>query len=277
MEQPPLPRTAPLWGAIAGIGAHLIAAALVLTVLFTAQPFISIENAPIFFTAFAVASLTGMVVAVQRGGRSAAFVFAVYCVVGMGLDVIQTWIAEESARMNGGCCFVVQSTAQVALWQLPAIAGLALAPTIANRLRAMSRPAHTILEAAGIYSLASLPVFTMMIFVDPGVAPFEAVHAPVALHASIVILQGLLAGLVVAYRGTNSLRMPVAAGLVAIVGLLTVLFDDLSTLIKVPLYGWTYWPQSIVLVPAASAALVVLVLLARRAAIASGLGRPPAV
>jgi hypothetical protein len=205
-----------------------------------------------------------MVVAYQRGRRGGAFLFGLYCFVGMSTDVIQAWIAETRARAVGGCCFVVQSASDIALWQVLAIAALVLGVVFAHRTRTLSRTAATILEAAGAYSLGSLPL-ALTFQIDPRWLPFEAVHAPTEIHASIVLLQSVLAGLVVACRGTRSLRLPAAAGLIAGVGLLTVLFDDLSTLVRVPLYGWTYWPQSSVLVPAAGAALVLLVALARRA------------
>jgi|GEM_PF-6363212 len=251
-----------MWGAIAGIGAHLIVSGLVLTVLFVTKSFMYLENSAIFFTAFGLAAAVGMVLARCFGGRRGAALFAVYCLAGTVADTAQAWIREEQAR-GAGCCIVIAPTIEVALWQVPALAGLILGLRLRPPLFATNRAAQVTLEAAGVYALASLPVVFQIPLYDPRVLPFEITH--LEWHVPVVLIASACAALVMALRRPPGLGPLRAASLMATIGLLTVAFDDLSTWLHVPLHGWTYSPQSLVLVPLASAGIALMFLAASRA------------
>lgn len=262
-----------MWGALAGIGAHLLVAGVVLAVTFIAQLFVYLDNSALFYTAFGVAAAAGMAAAMGVGGRRAAAIFAVYCAIGMVTDVAQAWFEEQRVRSLGDCCYVLRSATEVALWQTLTIAGLVIGGRLTSRLPTWSVHTRAALESAGAYALASLPMLVVFPVYDPRVTPFLVWQAPEEWHVAIVVVQSALAGLVLAYRSTKVSAL-VAAAAIGLIGFVTVAFADLSTWLHVPLHGWTYWPQSLVLVPLAGAAIA-LIMLAGRLAVRRATRRAP--
>jgi hypothetical protein len=248
-----------IWAAIAGIGAHLIAAGLVLTVVFVTQSFAYVDNEALFYSA----SAAGMAVAKTLGAGRAAALFALYCLLGILMTTAQAWLEEERVRGAGSCCFVVRSTVEVALWQALSLGGLVIGLVLAPRIAAWSWRTRGPLEAAGVYALASLPILVLFPVYDPRVAPFLVLQAPQEWHATIVLVQSTLAGSVLALRSMH-LSILSAASAVALAGVVSVAFADLSTWLHVPLHGWTYWPQSLVFVPLAGFGVALLIVAVAR-------------
>ena len=231
--------------------------------LFVTSAFVYIEGGAIFYTAFGVAAVTGMAVAKYFGGRRGAALFATYVVIGVVITIAQAWLEEERVRGAGECCYVVRSTIEVALWQGLAVAGLLVGSVAERRAPAWVHPTRPALEAAGVYALASLPIFFLFPFYDPRVAPFMVLQAPDEWHIALVAIESAAAGLVIAVRRRSDLSSLTAVAALASIGFLTVAFADLSTWLHVPLHGWTYTPQSLVFVPlaGAGAALVLVTIL----------------
>jgi hypothetical protein len=247
-----------IWAAVAGIGAHLFVSGVILTILFVVQSFVYVENGALFFTAFGAAAAVGMAVARALGAGRSAALFALYCLIAVVMDTAQAWLDEQRVRNLGSCCFVVRSTTEVALWQGLTVMGLVLGLAVAPRLPKWSERVRGALEAAGVYALASLPILFLFPVYDPRAAPFLVLQAQQEWHGAVVIGQSALAGVVLASRRSTDVGALAAASAVALIGFLTVAFADLSTWLHVPLHGWTYWPQSLVVVPLTGAVVTLL-------------------
>ena len=253
-----------MWGALAGVGAHLIVASIPITVLFVIQSFSYIDNQLIFFSAFAPAALAGMLIARGRGGR-ASLIFGAYCTVGMLADITEASRQEEAARACGSGCFVTISAVQTALWQIPAAVGLLLGWILgARRPRFVERTVAP-LEAAGAYAASALAVMALVPVFDPRVVPFLSVGLPAERHAALAVFEASVAAIVLAIRARGRVSVRAGVLLIACASFLSVAFADLSTWLHVPLHGWTYWPQSLVLVPVASAGTALVIVTALRA------------
>ena len=213
----------------------------------------------------AVGAFAGAAVARAAGGLLAVVAFAAYLAAGAAITVGREAF-YESAIQGSNFYFISVSAFELALWQLPSAIAVVLGSRLGTRIGRSEDGTNALLEATGAYAIT--PCFLMLITgpSDPRLAPYFAVGGSAEIHVSIVAAEAIAAGAVFAMRSRGSIRPLVLAGFFAIVGLVSVMPDDFTTLVGAIRFNWTeYWPRSLIFVPIASAVLVVAVAaLARR-------------
>ena len=205
----------------------------------------------------AVGAFAGAAVARGAGGLLGVVALVAYLAAGATITVGRE-VLYERAIEGSSFYFIDVSAVQLALWQLPSAIAVLAGSLAGARLTRGDQGTNALLEATGAYSLVAAIV---LVFVagpsDPRLAPYSGVFAPAAVHIALVIAGATAAGAVLALRSRGPMRPLAVAGAFAIVGLVSVMPDDFTTLVDKFRFNWSeYWPQSLILVPLATAAVV---------------------
>ena len=205
----------------------------------------------------AVGAFAGAAVARGAGGLLGVVAFVAYLAAGATITVGREFLYERAIE-GSSFYFIDVSAFQLALWQLPSAIAVLAGSLAGARLTRGDQGTNALLEAAGAYSLVAAIV---LVFVagpsDPRLAPYSGGGAPAAIHIVLVAAQAIAAGAVLALRSRGPMRPLAVAGAFAIVGLVSVMPDDFTTLVDKFRFNWSeYWPQSLILVPLATAAVV---------------------
>ena len=222
------------------------------------------------WSAMAIGAFAGAAVARAAGDALAVVAFTAYLAAGATITIGREAF-YESAIQGSNFYFISVSAVQLALWQLPSVVAVVLGSLIGTHARRGEHGTNALLEATGTYAITPCLLLLVIGPSDPRLAPYFAVGGPAELHVAIVAAEAIAAGAVFAWRSRGRVRPLALAGAFAAVGLVSVMPDDFTTLVGAIRFNWTeYWPQSLVLVPIASAALVVAAAaLARRTRVAT--------
>ena len=265
MRQTFVAPTGPRWALLAAVGAAFVVSSIAYSLSAPIYSFIDFgDRTTPLWSAMAVGAFAGAAVARAAGGPLGVVAFAAYLAAGATITV--GWEAlYERAIQGSDFYFIAVSAGQLALWQLLSAVAVIAGSLAGPRFARPDRGTNAFLEAAGAYSLASLLLVFVGGPIDPRLAPYN-VFGPPATHVALVAAQAIVAGVVLAWRGRGPLRPLALAGGFALVGLVSVMPDDFTTLVGAIRFNWTeYWPRSLMLVPPATALTVVAVAaLARR-------------
>src|SRR6266566_1961054 len=128
--------------------------------------------------------------------------------------------------------FIDFGAVQLALWQLPSAIAVVAGSLAGARLTRGEQGTNALLEAAGAYSLVAAIVLVFLALPsDPRLAPYSGVFAPAVIHIALVVGEATAAAAVLAFRSRGPMRPLAAAGAFAIVGLVSVMPDDFTTLV----------------------------------------------
>lgn len=218
------------------------------------------DRATPLWSALALGASAGAAVARAAGGPVGAISFAAYLTVGAAITVGREALYEEAIK-GSNFYFITVSAVQLALWQVPSAIAVLLGSLVGTRIARGAHGTNAFLEAAGAYSIvATIPLVLFGGLIDPRVAPYSVTFAPAAIHIPFVLGQAIAAGTVLALRWRGPMRPFAVAGAFAAVGLASVMPDDFTMLVDKFRFNWTeYWPQSLILVPLATAAVVLAV------------------
>ena len=141
---------------------------------------------------------------------------------------------------------------------MPSAIAVLLGSLAGIRIARGAEGANAFLEAAGAYSIvATIALVLFGGLIAPRLAPYSVTFAPAAIHIPFVLGQAIAAGTILALRWRGPMRPFDVAGASAAVGLVSVMPDDFTMLVDKFRFNWTeYWPQSLILVPLATAAVV---------------------
>ena len=251
--------TRPRWALLAAVGAAFVVSSIAYSLTAPIYSFIDFgDRTTPLWSAMAVGAFAGAAVARAAGGPLGVLAFAAYLAAGATITV--GWEAlYERAIQGSSFYFISVSAVQLALWQLASVVAVIAGSLAGPRFARPEQGTNAFLEAAGAYSLASLLLVFVGGPVDPRLAPYN-VFGPAVTHVALVAAQATLAGLVLAWRWRGPLRPLALAGAFALVGLVSVMPDDFTTLVGAIRFNWTeYWPRSLMLVPPATALTVVAV------------------
>jgi hypothetical protein len=213
----------------------------------------------------AVGVFVAAVIAYSQGGIGAFAIVAVVAGV-VAASVLAPFIAAGPAAwalptdLNG-----ITTAGAIALSLLPAVPALLLGVVVGARFFVRRASWITALEAAGAYYLAgvamSLPI--PQLDVRFTTLPFTATFLPDVWHALAITIPAIAAALVI--RADRPLR---GTALVAgVIGLAGAAPGEVPVLLGLP---GAYWPVSLAVVPVATAAIVVMIVIGRRALAARG-------
>jgi hypothetical protein len=225
------------------------------------------DRATPLWSALAIGAFAGAAVGRAAGGPLGVVAFAAYLAAGAAITVGQEALYEEAIR-GSNFYFITVSAVQLALWQVPSAIALALGSLAGARITRGTQGTNAFLEAIGAYSVVA--AIALALFggpVDPRLAPYSVTFAPAAIHIPFVLGQAIAAATILALRWRGPMRPFAVAGVSAAVGLVSVMPDDFTMLVNKFRFNWTeYWPQSLILVPLATAAvgLAVTALASRR-------------
>jgi len=213
----------------------------------------------------AIGAFAGAAVARAAGGPLCVLAFAAYLAAGAAITVGREAFYEEAIK-GSNFYFISVSAFELALWQLPSAIAVALGSLAGIRIARGTVGTNAFLEAVSAYSLVATIVLAFAGLIDPRLAPYSAVFAPTAIHVPFVAAQAIAAGAVLGFRWRGPMRPIAVAGAFAIVGLVSVMPDDFTMLVDKFRFNWSeYWPQSLIFVPFATAAIVLAVaILGRR-------------
>lgn len=218
------------------------------------------DRATPLWCALAVGAFAGSAVARAAGGPLGVVAFGAYLAAGAAITVGWEALYEEAIK-GSNFYFITVSAVQLALWQVPSAIAVVLGSVAGARLARGTQGTNAFLEAVGAYTVVAaiaLPLFGGI--VDPRLAPYSVTFAPAAVHVPFVLGQAIAAGAVLALRWRGPMRPFALAGAFAAVGLVSVMPDDFTTLVGAVRFNWTeYWPQSLILVPLVTAAVVLAV------------------
>src|SRR2546428_11675580 len=251
--------TRPLSALVAAVGAAFVASSIAYSLSAPIYSFIDFgDRATPLWSAMAVGAFAGAVVARAAGGPLGVVAFSAYLAAGATITVGGEAFYERAIQ-GSSFYFISVSAGQLALWQLASAVAVIAGSLAGPRYAHDERGTNAFLEAAGAYSLASLPLVFVGGPVDPRLAPYN-VFGPAATHVALVAAQAILAGVVFAWRWHGPLRPLALAGGFALIGLVNVMPEDFTTLVGAIRFNWTeYWPRSLMLVPSATALTVVAV------------------
>jgi hypothetical protein len=207
----------------------------------------------------AIGAFAGAAVARAAGGPLCVLAFAAYLAAGAVITVGREAFYEEAIK-GSNFYFISVSAFELALWQLPSAIAVALGSLAGIRIARGTLGTNAFLEAVGAYSVIAAVAFAFAGLIDPRLAPYSTVFAPAAIHVAFVAAQAIGTGAILALRWRGPLRPFAIAGAFAIVGLVSVMPDDFTMLVDKFRFDWTeYWPQSLIFVPFATAAIVLAV------------------
>jgi hypothetical protein len=230
------------------------------------------DRATPLWSALAIGAFAGAVVARAAGGPLGAVAFAAYLAAGAAITVGREALYEEAIK-GSNFYFITVSAVQLALWQVPSAIAVLMGSFAGSRIGRDVQGTNVFLEAAGAYSIvATLALALLGGLTDPRLAPYTATFAPAAIHIPFVLGQAIAAGTVLALRWRGPMRPFALGGAFAAVGLVSVMPDDFTTLVGAIRFSWSeYWPQSLILVPLGTAAVVLSVAtLVRRPRVVTG-------
>ena len=212
------------------------------------------------WSALALGAFAGAAVAQAAGGPACVVAFAAYLGAGATITVGREALYEEAVK-GSNFYFIDVSALQLALWQLPSAVAVVAGSFFAARLARHAVGTNAFLEAAGAYSLVPSLLFAIAPGpIDPRLAPYAITLAPALVHIPFVAAQAITAGAILGLRWRGPMRPFAVAGASAAVGLVSVMPDDFTLLVDKFRFNWTeYWPQSLILVPLATAAVVLAV------------------
>ncbi|TMC79586.1 MAG: hypothetical protein E6J09_01620 [Chloroflexi bacterium] len=265
MRQTFVAATRPLWALLAAVGAAFVVSSIAYSLSAPIYSFIDFgDRTTPLWSAMAIGAFAGAAVARAAGGPLGVVAFAAYLAAGATITVGGEAFYERAIQ-GSSFYFIAVSAGQLAAWRLPSAFAVVAGSLAGPQFARPDRGTNAFLEAAGAYSLASLLLVFVGGPIDPRLAPYN-VFGPPATHVALVAAQAIVAGVVLAWRGRSPLRPLALGGGFALVGLVSVMPNDFTTLVGAIRFNWTeYWPRSLMLVPPATALTVVAVAaLARR-------------
>jgi hypothetical protein len=253
--------TRPAWTVLAAIGAAFVAGSVAYSVTALVYSFIDFgDRATPLWSAMAIGAFAGAAIARAAGGLLGVLAFAAYLAAGAAITV--GWEAfYEQAIQGSSFYFISVSAVQLALWQVPSVIAIVLGSLAGTRIARGRQGTNAFLEAVGAYSFVATIVITFVRGpIDPRLALYSVTFAPAAIHIPFVLGQAIAAATILALRWRGPMRPFAVAGASAAVGLVSVMPDDFTMLVNKFRFNWTeYWPQSLILVPLATAAVVLAV------------------
>jgi hypothetical protein len=224
------------------------------------------DRATPLWTAMAVGAFAGAAFARAAGGPLGVVAFAAY--LGAGATITVGWeLLYERAIQGSSFYFISVSAFQLAMWQLPSALAVIAGSLAGGRLARGEHGTNALLEGAGAYSVVPAIVLAFVAGPsDPRLAPYATVFSPAGVHIALVAAQAIAAGAVLGFRSPAPMPALTVAVAFVMVGLVSVMPDDFTMLVDKFRFNWAeYWPQSLILVPLATAAVVLTVAaLARR-------------
>jgi hypothetical protein len=268
---------------LAALGGYYLSAAVVLVALMPVQyslpRFGDVYYDPLV-TTLAVLTAIGVfvaaVIAYSRGGLAAFFFVAILAAL-LAASVLLPFVAVGAAALSlPADLHGLTPAAAIGLSLVPAVPALLIGLFVAARFvgrRPRSVPA---LRAAGAYYVTGVAMSLPIPQLDLRLTlPFSATYLPDVWHAAVVVALAIAAGLVLEpHRPIKE-----SAAVAGAIGLAGAAAGEVSALVGIP---GGYWPVSLVAVPAATAAVAVIVVIARRAIVsqnwpASDRAMPPIV
>ena len=253
---------------LAALGGYYFSAALVLVVLmpvgYSLPRFGDIYYDPLVTTLgviTAVGVFVAAVVAYSRGGVAAFSIVAILAAF-VATSVLIPFIAAGPAAWTlPSDLHGLTPAAAIALSLLPALPALLLG-LVAARVMGRRTSRIAALEAAGAYYMTGVAISLPIPQLDLRLTlPFSATYLPEVWHAAVTATLAIAAGLVLDPRRP----LKETAAVASVMGLAGAAPGEISALVGIP---GGYWPISLVIVPAATAAIAVAVVVARRAIVA---------
>ena len=254
---------------LAALGGYYFSAAAVLVALMPVQyslpRFGDVYYEPLV-TMLAVLTGVGVfvaaVVAYSRGGVAAFSIVAILAAF-VATSVLVPFIpAGPAAWTLPSDLHGLTPAAAIALSLLPALPALLLGLVAAARVIGRRRSRIAALEAAGAYYMTGVAISLPIPQLDLRLTlPFSATYLPEVWHAAVTATLAIAAGLVLDPRRP----LKETAAVASVIGLAGAAPGEISALVDIP---GRYWPTSLVVVPIATAAIAVAVVVARRAIVA---------
>jgi hypothetical protein len=254
---------------LAALGGYYLSAAVVLVVLapirYSLPRFGDVYYDPLV-TSLGVITAIGLfvaaIIAYSRGGIGAFATVAFLATVVAATVLLPFVPAGAAAWTLPSDLHGLTPAGAIALSLLPALPALLLGLIVAARVVGRRATGIAALEAAGAYYVTGVAISLPIPQLDLRLTlPFSATYLPELWHAAVTATLAIAAGLVLDPRRP----LKESAAVASVIGLAGAAPGEISALVGIP---GGYWPVSLMVVPAATAAIVVAVVMTRRAVVA---------
>ncbi|HVD31638.1 MAG TPA: hypothetical protein VNE19_08005 [Methylomirabilota bacterium] len=210
----------------------------------------------------AVGLFVAAAIAYSRGGFPAFSIVAILAVLVAATVLLPFVAAGPAAWTLPSDLHGLTPAAAIALSLLPALPALVLGLVVGARVIGRRASRIAALEAAGAYYVTGVAMSLPIPQLDLRLTlPFSATYLPEVWHAAVTATLAIAAGLVLDPRRP----LKETAAVAGVIGLAGAAPAELSAVIGIP---GGYWPVSLLVVPAATAAIAMTVVIARRAVVA---------